>query len=171
MDNTVIETSRLILRPMEAGDFAKLYEIFSDAETMKYYPAPFDKERVKSWITWNLTNYKSYGYGLWALILKAENQVIGDCGLIHQVVDDVRELEIAYHVHRNYWGLGYATEGVIAVKDYGFTKVGRSKLISLIRPENLSSCRVAEKNGMIVEKDIMKFDNRHSVYVCHKENK
>ena len=35
-----------------------LFEILSDADVMKYYPKPFDAERVKGWIEWNLQNYK-----------------------------------------------------------------------------------------------------------------
>ena len=54
---TVIETERLLLREYTMDDFDALYEILSDPETMQHYPAPFDEERTRGWITWNLDNY------------------------------------------------------------------------------------------------------------------
>ena len=53
-----IETKRLILREFTAKDFSALFEIVSDPETMQHYPKPFDKEKTKKWIEWNLQNYK-----------------------------------------------------------------------------------------------------------------
>ncbi len=163
-----IESKRLILREMDIKDLPLFYEIFSDSETMKYYPKPFDKEKVSHWITWNLDNYKTYGYGLWTLVLKESNEVIGDCGLVQQIINGVKEMELAYHVHKDHWGLGYATEGAIATRNYAFTKLDQEKLISLIRPENRPSCRVAEKTGMVIDKEIMKFGSLHYVYECRR---
>ena len=53
--------------------FDALFEIMSDEETMKHYPSPFDKERTRGWITWNIENYSKYGFGLWAVVLKETN--------------------------------------------------------------------------------------------------
>ena len=47
----MIETERLILRKYTIEDFEALYEIVSDPETMQHYPAPFDVDRTKGWIT------------------------------------------------------------------------------------------------------------------------
>ena len=66
----IIETERLILREYTLDDFEALFEIMSDPETMQRYPAPFDKDGTMKWITWNLENYKEYGFGLWAVTLK-----------------------------------------------------------------------------------------------------
>ena len=65
-----IETNRLILRDYTMDDYEALYEIMSDPETMQHYPKPFDEEKVRSWIQWNLDNYQKYGFGLWAVTLK-----------------------------------------------------------------------------------------------------
>ena len=62
----VIETERLLLRELTYKDFPVLFEILSDPETMRHYPQPFDENRTKDWIEWNLQNYKKYGFGLWA---------------------------------------------------------------------------------------------------------
>ena len=55
-----IETNRLLLREYTMNDFDALFEIVSDTETMQHYPAPFDEERTRGWINWNLDNYKKY---------------------------------------------------------------------------------------------------------------
>ena len=64
-----LETERLILREYTKDDFNDLYEILSDEETMKHYPKPFDEKKVKDWIQWNICNYKTFGFGLWAAVL------------------------------------------------------------------------------------------------------
>ena len=81
-----LETERLVLRELTNDDLAAWYAILSDAETMKHYPAPFDEEKVRQWLEWNLENYQNYGFGLWAVILKEENRLIGDCGMAMQCV-------------------------------------------------------------------------------------
>ena len=55
----VLETDRLTLREYVTEDFDALFEIVSDIETMQHYPAPFDEDKTRSWIQWNLDNYKS----------------------------------------------------------------------------------------------------------------
>ena len=82
-----IETERLGLREYTPDDFDALYEIMSDPETMQHYPAPFTEERTRRWITWNLENYKTYGFGLWAVVLKETGEFIGDCGVTIQNID------------------------------------------------------------------------------------
>ena len=77
----MIETERLRLRKYTPDDFDALYEILSDPETMQHYPAPFDEERTRNWIRWNLDNYEKYGFGLWAVILKETKEFIGDIPL------------------------------------------------------------------------------------------
>ena len=83
----LIETERLLLREYTMDDFDALFEIMSDEETMKHYPSPFDKERTRGWITWNIENYSKYGFGLWAVVLKETNEFIGDCGITIQDID------------------------------------------------------------------------------------
>ena len=72
----ILETDRLILREYVEEDFDALFEILSDTETMQHYPAPFDEDRTRNWINWNLDNYKKYGFGLWAVVLKETGEFI-----------------------------------------------------------------------------------------------
>jgi [ribosomal protein S5]-alanine N-acetyltransferase len=152
---TVIETARLRLRKFTLGDVPALHAVLGDPIAMQWYPAAFDREGVEGWIRRNMDRYRSDGHGLWAVVLKSSDEVIGDCGCVIQEVEDKPEVEIGYHVRRDLWGNGYATEAARSCMDYAFDTLGASRVISMIRPENLNSRRVAEKNGLTCEKIIL----------------
>lgn len=166
----VLQTQRLTIREFETDDLDALAAILSDPETMRYYPMSFDRAAVADWIERNRARYATDGYGLWAMILNSTGELIGDCGLVRQNVDDVDEIEIGYHVRRDLWGRGYASEAARACRDYGFANLEVDRLISLIRPENLSSRRVAEKNGMTVWKEVTRASLLHYVYAIQRKH-
>ncbi len=160
----ILETPRLIMREFSSDDTDDLSAILSDPETMRFYPAPFDRDGVEEWIARNLRRYAEDGCGLWAMILKASGELIGDCGLTLQSVEGVDEIEIGYHVCRDQWGNGLATEAAGDCRDFGFAHLPVDRLVSIIRPENRTSRRVAEKNGMTVWKEVMRRNLPHLVY-------
>ena len=84
-------------------------------------------------------------------------------------VDGKDEIEIGYGLIRKYWHQGFATEAAIACKSYGFNELKFNRLISLIRPENKPSIHVATRNGMTLEKDVMRWDYLHGVYAVSKK--
>ncbi len=165
----VLETQRLSLREFQHEDLDTLAAILSDRETMRHYPMSFDRAAVADWIQRNRTRYANDGHGLWAMILKSTRELIGDCGLVKQSVDGVEEVEIGYHVRRDLWGQGFASAAARACRDYGFANLKVDRLISLIRPENLASRRVAEKNGMTIWKEVIKADLLHYVYAIKRD--
>jgi [ribosomal protein S5]-alanine N-acetyltransferase len=65
------------------------------------------------------------------------------------------EVEIGYRLHPDYWNRGFISEAARAVHDHAFADLKLPRVISLIHPENIPSRRVAEKNGMKVEEEIM----------------
>ena len=143
-----LETERLILREMTTDDFDALYEIFSDPETMRHYPKPFDREKTEGWIRWNLENYAQYGYGLWAVTLKETGRVIGDCGITMQKIHGVMQPEIGYHIHKDCQRKGYATEAARACRDFFFTHTDFDAVYSYMKYTNAGSYGTAIKNGM-----------------------
>jgi ribosomal-protein-alanine N-acetyltransferase len=165
----ILQTQRLSLREFVPEDIDALAAVLSDPETMRYYPAPFDRAGVADWIQRNRIRYANDGHGLWAMILNSSGELIGDCGLVRQSVDGVDEIEIAYHVRRDLWRQGYATEAARACRDHGFSTLTVDELISLIRPENLASRRVAEKNGMTIWKEVTRANLLHYVYAIKRD--
>jgi RimJ/RimL family protein N-acetyltransferase len=164
MSKPILETERLILRQIAHDDLDDLLQIWGDAETLRFFPKTLDRQEMTEWIERNLKRYESYGHGLWAVILKEGKQFVGDCGLVLQEVDGVEELEVGYHFNKNYWGRGLAAEAARGCMEYAFTQLGRRRVISMIRPENVPSRRVAERNGLRIEKQVFWRGYDHYVY-------
>jgi len=160
----ILQTPRLQLREFTPQDADALALVLSDPETMRYYPARFDRAGVEQWIERNRQRYQHDGVGLWAMELTKTQELIGDCGIILQQVEGERLYEIGYHLRRDFWGRGLATEAAIACRDWAFAHLKTERLISLIRPENLPSRRVAERNGMTVWKEVNWRGLPHYVY-------
>jgi ribosomal-protein-alanine N-acetyltransferase len=164
MGGIIWETERLCLREITADDLDDLLEIWGDPETMRFFPHTLDSQAMREWIERNRRRYELYGHGLWAATLRSERKLVGDCGLVIQEVDGIEELEVGYHFNRKYWGRGFATEAARACMDYAFERLGSRRVISLIRPENTPSRRVAERNGLRIEKEVLWHDDLHYVY-------
>ena len=160
----ILETPRLYLREFVPEDADALARVISDAETMRYYPSPMDRAGVEEWIARNRRRYAQNGHGLWAMLLKSTGELIGDCGVTVQLADGAEELEIGYHLRRDQWGQGYATEAARACRDWAFANSSAGHVISLIRPENMPSRRVAERNGMTLWKEVVHGDLPHYAY-------
>lgn len=160
----VLETSRLLLREFVPQDADALEKVLGDPVAMQYYPTAFDRKSVEAWIEKNMARYKRDGHSLWAMLLKDTGELIGDCGCAVQEVASRNEIEIGYHVRRDLWGQGYATEAAQACMEYAFHRLGAGRVISMIRPENQRSRRVAEKNGLGCEKIIFWNGYDHCIY-------
>lgn len=168
----ILETDRLVLRELCEDDLDDLCLYLSDEKTMAHYPEPYSREKVMEFIRKNMQRYSELGFGLWAIILKSEYKLIGDCGITIQDIDGSEEYEIGYHLNKNYWGNGYATEAAKAVKSYGFKKLGLTKICSYMAENHTASRAVAERNGMSIEKTYLNPNNRNFptvVYSIRKE--
>jgi len=100
----------------------------------------------------------------WAVIRKDDLIFIGICGLLKQHIDNIDEIEVGYRINDIYWGKGYGTEAAKGCIQYAKNKLELTSVISLILPENKQSIRVAEKNGLKLEKKSMFHGQIHNVY-------
>ena len=152
----LFETERILLRPLAFTDLDALHMVLGDAETMRYYPHAFSLDETRDWIQWNLDSYAKHGHGLWGLELRETGELVGDCGLTIQHVDGDDFVEVGWHVRRDVWGRGLATEAGAACRDHALDELRVDRLVSLVRPENKASCRVAEKLGLRVWKETLR---------------
>jgi len=158
----LIDTKRLLLRPMQAADFDELFLIFTDPNVMEAFDSPpFNRQQMDHWLKGNLDHQDKYGYGLFSVILKANESLIGDCGLEIMEVDGVQVAELGYDFRSDYWHQGYATEAATAVRDYAFQVLNLPQLVSLIRVGNQASRRVAEKLGMQLLNEFTRYGYRY----------
>ena len=162
----VTETKRLLLRHFTLEDAGDLAILHADPVVMKFLRLRNYEETLKT-LDWIFKCYEKYGYGLWAVIHKADNKLIGRCGLIFQNWGEVKDVEIAYMLSKDYWGQGLGTEVARAIRDYGFEAIGCKRLISLIHPDNIASQKVAAKVGLTYEKNIILEDKPVRVYAIH----
>lgn len=151
----VIETPRLQLREMTPADRPALCRILQDSEVMYAYNGPFSDEEVDEWLERQLARYRQYGYGLWAVVLKATGEMIGQCGLTLQQWNGREMLEAGYLFQRSHWHQGYATEAAGACMDYAFGTLNSPLICSIIRNNNLPSQQVALRNGMSRQAGVM----------------
>ena len=116
----ILETERLYLREMNQSDFDSLCSILQDEDTMYAYEGAFSDDEVQEWLDKQIFRYQKWNFGLWAVILKETNEMIGQCGLTMQPWKDKEVLEIGYLLARPYWHKGYAIEAAKACKTYAF---------------------------------------------------
>ena len=166
----VTETLRLLLRYFTWNDLNDMATIYADPIGMAFRGSPRTFEETQQVFKWIFDNYSKDGFEMWAIIHKADQKLIGCCGLIPQVVDGQQETEMGYVLAKEYWGQGLATEAAFAVRNYGFEKLGCDRIIALINPKNLASQNVAQKIGLIYEKDTTHSEKTVCVYAIHKSS-
>lgn len=146
----ILKTERLYLREMNQADFNSLCEILQDEDTMYAYEGAFSDNEVQEWLDKQISRYQKWKFGLWAVILKETNKMIGQCGLTMQPWKEKEVLEIGYLFNRSYWHKGYATEAAKACKKYAVEILKADEVCSIIRDTNIASQNVAVRNGMTI---------------------
>lgn len=146
----LLETERLFIRDLALEDAEALFSIYQNEDVMRFQggvPSSLvaEREAIKSHIE---KYYKKNGFGLWAVVLKETNTVIGRTGLLLSEIEGKRRTEISYLIGREYWGQGLAKEASSAVINYAFENLKIEKIFACIEPLNISSLRVAEKLQM-----------------------
>lgn len=165
-----IETSRLRFRPFAPDDLDALAEIFGDREVVKFLG---DGEAVtKAETVQHLRNFierywEQQRFGRWALIHKADDRLIGYCGL-RLLNNEIPEL--TYVLARAYWGSGLATEAARACLRYGFEELGLERIVAATQPENVASQHVLEKLCMKYEGDKSFYGINCVYYSISREN-
>lgn len=148
----ILETERLVLRSFRDEDIDGLAELFTNADFMRFSLGPYTREQTATFLD-KIIGWQRAGIPhLFAVELISQPTLIGYCGFVHHREHGIEDVEIGYRLHPDYWNRGLITEGARAVRDHGFRDWKLFRLISLIHPDNIPSRRVAEKNGMTIEK-------------------
>ncbi|KGP91797.1 acetyltransferase [Pontibacillus chungwhensis BH030062] len=163
---------RVYIRDYRMEDEPFLASMLQDPEMMMYIGEgkTRDDKGVHRFMRKILDTYdQNPSLGLKIIIRKEDEVKIGHAGIVPQTIEGTEEWEIGYWIARPYWGKGYATEVAQSLKLYGFRHLKAKKLISLIQPENMASRRIAEKNGMMVERLIQLSGKEVLVYAVLRE--
>ncbi len=144
-----IDTARLRLRPFSPNDAPAYHTaILSDPDVMRYLPGrePLPVEQTAANLDRIREHWEQRNYGLWAVIHRANDRLIGHCGL--HMLPEGTAVEVVYALARAYWGQGLAAEAAHASLRYGFETLGLDRIIAVAVPANTASLRVMEKIGM-----------------------
>ncbi|ERP31906.1 GNAT family N-acetyltransferase [Chitinivibrio alkaliphilus] len=171
MKNAVITTERTALFHLCENDVDLFLPLFTNPEAMRWFPSVMDRKQVQEWVDMVRGCYDRDGFGFYKIIRHDDQQLLGYCGpILQKDVDGVDEIEFGYALIPEFWGNGYARETARAALEYVFRSLGASRCISLIRPENTPSIRVAEHNGLSFEKAVDRWGFIHHVYTLSRED-
>ena len=169
MIQTILETERLMLRELNDNDFGALRAMLQDPRVMYAWERTFSDDEVRSWIARMRERYREDGFAYWAAVEKASGAVIGQIGLLKEEFEGNSHVGVGYILSHSGCGRGYATEGARACLDHAFRRLGVRRVIADIRPENLSSIRVAQRLGMdpaqLVVKQVYGKAMPHRIYL------
>ncbi len=145
-----IETPRLVTRFVTQADVSVWLGYCRDEVATEFtaMEGKTPEEMAQEWIDFTTRRYREDRYGLQALINRETGEFVGMCGLLQQEVSGNNEVEIGYHLLRQYWGMGYASEAAHAFREYAFENRVADSLVSIIHPLNFKSKMVAMRNGM-----------------------
>ncbi|MEM7784594.1 MAG: GNAT family N-acetyltransferase [Planctomycetota bacterium] len=151
----VFETERLIVGNWDPDLDSLAWSIYGDPRVVRYLkgtPEPTvesTREMIKQLIRRNQL-WPSH-FGSWPTFLKTTRELIG-ANLMKFLPDAdgqfTPDVEIGWHLGRDFWGRGYATEGAHAMVRIAFEQIGLKTLWAVTKTENLASQRVAKRIGM-----------------------
>ena len=145
----ILETDRLLLREYVEEDADAFFKLNSDPEVLRFVPDKrlLNVEQARQiLIDHPIADYRKYGFGRGACILKSTGEQIGFAGL--KYLEELGEVDVAFRLMRSHWGLGLATEAALAAVRFGFADLDLKRIIGLVMPDNIASVRVLEKAGL-----------------------
>jgi RimJ/RimL family protein N-acetyltransferase len=151
-------SDRLILRPWQLPtDKEAFFQIYRNTEVTHFLPRirqlATDVESLNAHFLVRLQDIRQQGNGSdwWAMIDRTNDQIIGS--IILQNLPDkygypTPEIEVGWHLRRDYWGKGYMTEAAKVILEYGFLSLQLPIIYAVVNPDNYRSIRVTERLRM-----------------------
>lgn len=162
----MVETDRLFLREMTVDDLDSLYDIYESwgiPEGVEQLSPDKNEEREKlsGYIKYM---YGFYGIGLWAVCLKENGRMIGRCGAWPSEISGDWILELGYIIHKEQCRSGYGFEAMKGVIDYIRYETDFDKAAAKIHKDNKISVHLAQRLGMILDKDAFDEEGQICLY-------
>ena len=166
--DVVLETQRLRLRQFRNEDLDAYAAICADPEVMRYLGTGVTLNRTDAWrqMAAILGHWKLLGYGMFAMELRDTGELIGRTGFLNP--PGWPDFEVGWTLGQPWWGKGYAVEAAVRCRDYAFEVLQRDRVVSLIRPDNHRSIKVAEKIGEKLAGEVELLGSKALVYEIRK---
>ncbi len=142
-----INSKRLLLRRLRPDDYEAYCEILMQREVTRWLGNGKDnnRENIKAVMNKFEKLWEENGYGVWAVITKENNELIGHCGFLP--IANSSEVELLYAFSPKCWGHGYATEAAEAAVACAKDIYKWKSLVALAYHDNKSSVNVLNKLG------------------------
>jgi ribosomal-protein-alanine N-acetyltransferase len=144
----LLETERLLLRPMWADDLDDLFALRSDPQVLQFVGQgkPWTREETAEKLRQVARHWDEHGFGMWAMLDRADGRFVGWCGIgsWHQMPD----VEVGYTLAPPFWSRGLATEAVRCMLRYAFEVLRLPRVVGVARVGNVASQKVMLKAGM-----------------------
>ena len=101
-------------------------------------------DEARAFLDWAIAYQTENGFCRWAVVEKSNEKIIGSCGFARRKREHI---ELGYLFAREVWGNGFASEAAQACVEYGFERLGLTKIIALTDVDHFASQRVLEKIG------------------------
>ena len=147
-----IAISNLILRPITLKDLPDYYELCSDEEVMRTWGTPHHRslDDTRRLIFFLQESYRAEQMVRWAITEKGSDEMVGDVGFWRFVKERCRA-EIGAKLKPKYWNRGFMSDGLSAVIQFGFEKMGLHTVEANVDPLNRAALRLVEKVGFVRE--------------------
>jgi RimJ/RimL family protein N-acetyltransferase len=150
MSILVLETPRLVQRPLAPADLEALVALHAEASTW-WYPLRRGMTRAETegFLERQLADYAGPDPGLHAVIERVSGQLAGHAGLsVPRFLPDVLPaVEVGWRLGERFRGRGYATEAGAAALGWAFRTLAHTEVVSIFEPENTASGRVMDRLG------------------------
>jgi RimJ/RimL family protein N-acetyltransferase len=152
MAETIVETERLILRTWETQDRIDFVRHLNTPSVMRWLGGVRDEAQSTAIIERLQTLQREHGHTFWAVARKADEALLGFCGLIrvhtHGAGIITGDFEIGWRLSEDAWGQGYAKEAAIASLDLAFGRFGAPHVVALTVEGNQASQGLMRRLGM-----------------------
>jgi len=155
-DLYTIESKRLQLRQIEAGDASYILSLLNDPSFIEYIgdKEVRSEEEARTYIEQGpAKSYSEHGFGLYLVVRKQDQTPIGMCGLIKR--DGLDDPDIGFAFSPEYCGKGYAVEAAEATMAYAQDILHIPTIVAIASPENEPSVRLLAKLGLQLARMIL----------------
>lgn len=142
----IIETERLILRPMTVADAPAVLEWARDERVSRFmsYTGYDDINIAKAWLESLKEERSEYE---WGFVVKETGKLIGSGSIgADKFMDGY--WGFGYNIRYDCWNRGYTTEAMKAIIEYVHNELGVNRICAYHAVENPASGRVMEKCGL-----------------------
>jgi len=153
MEQPILETARLLLRPFvlsDAPDVQRLAGAPEVADTTLNLPHPYEVSDAEQWISSQPARFATGSSVAYAITRHTDGVLLGAVSLM-EVSARHRQAELGYWLGVPFWNQGYMTEAAAELIGYGFSELGLHKITAAHFARNPASGRVMQKIGMVCE--------------------